>query len=114
MSQTKKTVEVVERVLSREINPQVTATINSLGGKARGFSGADIFTCRKMGVAAPDGTILDAGFVGEVVSVRLETDSGVPSEQYHSRGQPPLRVTRRVPSIIAMPMVGRCPKWRLP
>src|SRR5438105_5489793 len=39
------TVEVVERVLSREINPEVVAAINALGGVAQGFAGSDIFTC---------------------------------------------------------------------
>src|SRR5881296_3213811 len=33
------TAEVVEKVLSSEINPEIVKTINSLGGKARGFSG---------------------------------------------------------------------------
>src|SRR5215207_1030709 len=41
-------VNVVEQVLSREINPEVVSTINSLGGKAQGFAGSDIFTCRKL------------------------------------------------------------------
>src|ERR1700758_5415948 len=36
------TVNVVEQVLSREINPEIVATVNQLGGKARGFSGSDI------------------------------------------------------------------------
>src|SRR5687768_10886472 len=31
-------VEVVEKVLSHEINPEIVKMINSLGGKARGFS----------------------------------------------------------------------------
>src|SRR6267143_734518 len=38
------TVAVVDRVLSREINPGIVATINGLGGAARGFAGTDIFT----------------------------------------------------------------------
>src|SRR2546422_9839 len=42
------TVQVVEQVLSREINPEVVKTVNELGGKARGFSGTEIFTCRKL------------------------------------------------------------------
>src|SRR6188474_2485281 len=42
------TVDVVERVLSREINPEIVKTLESLGGKARGFSGADIFKCHKL------------------------------------------------------------------
>ncbi len=65
------TVQVVEQVLSREINPEVVITINSLGGQARGFAGSDIFTCRKMWLDDKDnpGAKLDIGFVGEVVKV---------------------------------------------
>src|SRR5437763_10018322 len=37
-------VQVVDQVLSREINPEVVAGIASLGGLARGFAGTDIFT----------------------------------------------------------------------
>src|SRR6202000_1627967 len=47
------TVKVVDQVLSREINPEVVATINSLKGRARGFAGTDIFTCRKLWLAGP-------------------------------------------------------------
>jgi acetylglutamate kinase len=57
-------VEVVERVLSREINPEIVRIITELGGKAKGFSGTEIFTCRK--------SELDLGFVGEVTGVNLE------------------------------------------
>src|ERR1700751_2455769 len=42
------TVKIVDDVLSREINPEVVATINSLGGVTQGFAGPDIFTCRKL------------------------------------------------------------------
>lgn len=63
------TVQVVDRVLSREINPEIVTTINSLGGKARGFPGTDIFTCQKMFVKGPAGEDLDIGYVGEVVGV---------------------------------------------
>src|SRR5215471_5882766 len=41
-------VNVVDQVLSREINPEIVKAIESLGGKARGFSGADIFKCQKL------------------------------------------------------------------
>jgi acetylglutamate kinase len=64
-------VQVVDQVLSREINPEVVATINSLGGRARGFAGTDIFTCRKLWLndkEKPDAPI-DIGFVGEVIAV---------------------------------------------
>src|SRR5436189_4758366 len=41
------TVKIVDEVLSREINPEIVKTIEALGGKAQGFSGADIFKCKK-------------------------------------------------------------------
>jgi acetylglutamate kinase len=64
------TMEVVERVLSREINPGIVAAIHQLGGKAAGFSGADIFTARKLWLNGADGAKLDAGFLGEVAAVK--------------------------------------------
>ncbi|HWI60113.1 MAG TPA: acetylglutamate kinase, partial [Bacillota bacterium] len=63
------TVRIVDEVLSREINPEVVATINSLGGKAKGFAGPDIFTCRQIQVKGPDGQPVDIGYVGEVTEV---------------------------------------------
>src|SRR3954462_2135372 len=38
------TVNVVEKVLSHEINPEVVRSVNSLGGKAKGFAGSQLFT----------------------------------------------------------------------
>jgi len=66
------TVNVVEHVLSREINPEIVKTINALGGKARGFSGTEIFTCRQLFLKGPHGEDLDIGFVGEVTEVNAE------------------------------------------
>jgi acetylglutamate kinase len=60
---------VVENVLSREINPEIVSALASLGGMARGFSGTDIFTCRKLWLSGPGGEKLDIGFVGDVMSV---------------------------------------------
>jgi acetylglutamate kinase len=65
------TVKIVDDVLSREINPAIVATINSLGGAARGFAGPEIFKCRKTFVKGPDGKPVDIGFVGEVVEVNV-------------------------------------------
>jgi acetylglutamate kinase len=67
-----RAMEVVERVLSREINPEIVRCIQSLGGKARGFSGSDIFSCRKLWVTGRDGARVDAGLVGEVTGVNIE------------------------------------------
>jgi len=66
------TVNVVEQVLSKEINPEIVKTIESLGGKARGFSGTDIFTCRKLLLKGPNSEDVDIGFVGEVIAVNIE------------------------------------------
>lgn len=65
------TVQIVDEVLSREINPEVVATINSLGGVAKGFAGPDIFQCRKLLLADKEnpGQKIDVGYVGEVVAV---------------------------------------------
>ncbi len=64
-------VKIVDDVLSREINPEIVATIQSLGGQAVGFSGTDIFKCRKLWLDDKNnpGQKLDIGFVGEVVEV---------------------------------------------
>jgi len=64
------TVDVVERVLSQEINPEIVKTINQLGGKAKGFSGADIFKCRKLWLTTGSEKV-DIGFVGEVIDVNV-------------------------------------------
>jgi acetylglutamate kinase len=65
------TVEIVDEVLSHEINPEVVATINSLGGVAKGFAGPDIFRCRKMLLDDKEnsGQKIDVGYVGEVIGV---------------------------------------------
>ena len=63
------TVQVVDQVLSREINPEIVRTIHSLGGVATGFAGTDIFTCRPLRPKNADGTEIDLGYVGEVTGV---------------------------------------------
>jgi acetylglutamate kinase len=64
------TMEVVERVLSREINPGIVAAIHQLGGKAKGFSGADIFIARKLWLQDAAGANVDAGLLGEVAALK--------------------------------------------
>src|SRR6185437_9642308 len=39
--------QIVDRVLSKEINPEIVKAIHDFGGKARGFAGSEIFQCRK-------------------------------------------------------------------
>jgi acetylglutamate kinase len=81
------TVNVVDKVLSREINPEIVKTIESLGGKARGFCGADIFKCRKLLLDDKENPSqkIDVGFVGEVVKVNTD-----PLRQCIRRGVTPV------------------------
>jgi acetylglutamate kinase len=81
------TVNVVDKVLSREINPEIVKTIEALGGKARGFCGADIFKCRKLLLDDKDnpGKKIDVGFVGEVIEVNTD-----PLRQCIRRGVTPV------------------------
>jgi acetylglutamate kinase len=66
------TMDVVERVLSREINAEIVAAVNQLGGKAKGFSGAEIFTARKLWLQDAAGAPVDAGLLGEVAAVKTD------------------------------------------
>jgi len=66
------TVNVVEQVLSHEINPEVVQTVNRLNGNAKGFSGTQIFNCGKMWLDSPTGEKVDIGYVGEVSSVNTQ------------------------------------------
>src|SRR5438034_4306749 len=63
------TVKIADEVLSGEINPEIVAAINALGGMATGFAGTEIFRCRKARLKGADGEALDLGFVGEVTEV---------------------------------------------
>src|SRR5436190_9622149 len=63
------TAKIADQVLSREINPEVVAAINSFGGRAKGFAGTDIFRCRRSSVRGLEGEVLDLGYVGEVIGV---------------------------------------------
>jgi len=62
------TVEIVDRVLSREVNPEIVTAIEDFGGSTRGFAGSDIFRCRKL--LRED---VDLGFVGDVTDVDADT-----------------------------------------
>jgi acetylglutamate kinase len=65
------TAQIVDNVLSHEINPEVVATIQGLGGAVVGFAGTDIFKCRKLWLDDREnpGRKIDIGYVGEVVEV---------------------------------------------
>lgn len=67
------TAQIVDEVLSREINPEVVKTINALGGQAVSFAGPDIFKCKKLWLDDREnpGKKIDIGHVGEVVEVNV-------------------------------------------
>jgi acetylglutamate kinase len=67
-----ETVRIVERVLVGEINQEIVAWIQRLGGAAIGLSGKDggLIQARKAApVRTPDGQMVDLGLVGDVVRV---------------------------------------------
>ncbi|MBI3120711.1 MAG: acetylglutamate kinase [candidate division NC10 bacterium] len=66
------TMRIVERVLVGEINQEIVAWIQRLGGAAIGLSGKDggLIQARKAApVTAPDGQLVDLGLVGDVARV---------------------------------------------
>jgi len=67
------TAQIVDEVLSREINAEVVKAINALGGQAVGFAGPDIFKCKKLLLDDKDnpGNKIDIGYVGEVIEVNV-------------------------------------------
>ena len=62
-----KSMEIVEDVLANVVNREIVETIQKLGGKARSFSGKDVFTCRRL---LADGT--DLGYVGEIIDITID------------------------------------------
>lgn len=67
-----ETVKVVDEVLSNQINPEIVEAIKKHGGLAKGFSGREIFKCKKMLVKDKNGQEIDIGYVGEVTGVNTE------------------------------------------
>src|SRR6266403_1617632 len=65
-------VDIVERVLSHDINGEIVKAIQDFGGKARGFAGSDIFRCRKFCPTDQFGNPIDVGYVGEVYDVNID------------------------------------------
>ena len=63
-------IHIVEEALDRDINPAIVQKIQDFGGRARGFSGKNVFLARKIErQALVDGETIDIGFVGEAEGV---------------------------------------------
>lgn len=69
----KDTMEVAQMVLVGQINQEIVARIQKLGGKAMGLSGVDGGTilARKKAMVV-DGQDIDLGYVGEVAEINTE------------------------------------------
>lgn len=67
-----ETIDIVEQVLTHEINPNLVRGIQSFGGKAVGISGTEIFVGEKTAGRDPaTGVAMDLGFVGKVVDCQI-------------------------------------------
>lgn len=65
-----QSVQIVEEVLDRVVNPRLVRTIGEFGGRARGFSGRDVLSADKLPpVDNGKGGTEDIGYVGRVTSV---------------------------------------------
>jgi len=66
-------MEIVEQVLNREVNPMLVKTLIDMGCKARGIYGEDILDVVKHTEKDPETKqVLDWGYVGDVVGVDVE------------------------------------------
>jgi acetylglutamate kinase len=78
-------VEIVEDVLDRMVNPQLVKTIGEFGGRARGFSGRDVLRAEKLPpVDNGKGGTEDIGYVGRVTAV----ETGAMQEVLHEERVP--------------------------
>jgi len=68
-----KSIEIVEKTLDGVINPHIVETIHEYGGRAKGFSGKNVFEAKKLGPQHQDnGEAIDIGFVGEAARITTE------------------------------------------
>lgn len=65
-------VNLVDEVLNKTINPGIVSRINQMGGKARSYSGRRVLRAIKSNPKGADGNTVDLGFVGEVESCDVE------------------------------------------
>jgi acetylglutamate kinase len=75
-------VSIVQNVLDELINPGIVRQLESCGGRAVGIRGTNVFRARRI---APQkdlsGEMVDLGFVGEVVDVRLQDVQSVLAQE---------------------------------
>ncbi|MDH7577486.1 MAG: acetylglutamate kinase [Bacillota bacterium] len=80
-----ETMAVVEMVLAGQVNKEIVALINKLGGKGIGLCGKDgnlIEACKKVLAGDPGEEPVELGYVGEITRVNPEIIETVKSEGY--------------------------------
>ena len=65
-------VQIVEEVLDTVINPSIVKHINASSGRAVGIPGKRVLVGRKLAPVLEGEELVDFGFVGEVIDVRLD------------------------------------------
>ncbi len=68
---TSEAINIVERVLSQEINPGLVTMLRDFGGKAVGIPGTDVFLGERIHGLDEQGNRVDIGRVGQVVGCQL-------------------------------------------
>jgi len=69
---TPEAISIVEKTLSRTINPNLVSMIRDFGGKAVGVPGTDVFIGERIQATNEDGESVDIGRVGHVVGCSME------------------------------------------
>jgi acetylglutamate kinase len=68
-----ETIDVVRAVMNGEVNPEIVATLQKKGARARGFKGESVFkVVRKTEQDEKTGEVTEWGFVGEVRDVDVD------------------------------------------
>ncbi len=68
-----RTRDIVERVVSREINPEIISAIERFGGRAEPIDGRDLFTVERYEATDPaSGEKINWGFVGNIVETSAD------------------------------------------
>ncbi|MDR0533563.1 MAG: acetylglutamate kinase [Verrucomicrobiales bacterium] len=67
----KNSVDIVAEVLDTRINPGVVEKLNEFGGRAKSFSGANVFRAEKSPTFEYKGETVDLGYVGDVIGCQV-------------------------------------------
>lgn len=78
-----QSIKIVEGTLDNEINPKIVQSLIKFGGKAKGFSGKEVFVARKLGPQRESGSEedVDIGFVGEAAKINAQEVHAVVKEE---------------------------------